>query len=86
MVGVAVAVGVSVTVGVYEGVRLGGANCVGEGSKVFVGGPAVKGGNIVRMPAVTEGNAGFVTVANRVGVGVRSLLGNLHVNAKNPAQ
>ena len=59
---------------------------MGEASKVFVGGPAVNEGSNVRIPPVTVGNTGLVTVANKVGVGVRSLIGNLHVSAKNPAQ
>ena len=77
---------VAVGVGVKEGVRLGGANWVGVASMVWVGGPAVKEGSMVRIPPVTVGKTGTVTVASRVGVGVRPWLGPLQVNAKTPTQ
>ncbi len=79
-------VAVSVGVGVKDGVRLGGANWVGVASMVWVGGPGVKEGSRVRIPPVTVGTTGTVTVANSVGVGVRPWLGPLHVSAKIPTQ
>ncbi len=86
MVAVDVDVGVSVTVGVNEGVLLGGTNCVGVAASVIVGGPGVKEGSIVRMPLVAPGEAALVTVDNRVAVGVRPVLGPRHVSARIPAQ
>ncbi len=68
MVGIGVSVAVGVDDAVAVGVRLGGANCVGEGGGVWVGGPGVNDGSNVRIPAVTVGTDGPVTVGSSVAV------------------
>jgi hypothetical protein len=84
MVGVGVKVQVSEAVGVEVGVRLGGTNWVGDGAKVWVGGPGVKEGSKVKMPGVTVG-CRPVTVAMRVEVGPVSE-GVFQAKATNPRQ